>query len=201
MTLHKRRVNYRLYPKPEQTKALLEMLRKHQLLYTSALEQRITAYRKQGVSLNYYQQAKELTELRAELPEFRELNAQSSQNTALLSPSVQLLTSPTPAVLKRMDRAFQHFYRRCKAGVEKAGFPRFKAFARYSGWGYNTHGDGWRLSTEETQCYLKLSGVGHIRMRGKARTPGPPKTLDIVCKVNGMHRLFLNVSLSANKMR
>ncbi len=165
MTLHKRRVNYRLYPKPEQTKALLEMLRKHQLLYNAALEQRITAYHKQGVSLNYYQQAKELTELRAELPEFRELNAQSSQNT-----------------LKRMDRAFQHFYRRCKAGVEKAGFPRFKAFARYSGWGYNTHGDGWRLSTTEKCCYLKLSGVGHIRMRGKARTPGPPKTLDIVYK-------------------
>jgi len=164
MTLHKRRVNYRLYPKPDQTEALLGMLKKHQLLYNAALEQRITAYRKQGISLNYYQQAKELTELRAELPEFKALNAQSSQNT-----------------LKRMDRAFQQFYRRCKEGVEKAGFPRFKSFARYPGWGYNTHGDGWRFLIEE-KAYLKLSGVGHIRMRGKARTPGKPKTLDIMHK-------------------
>jgi len=140
------------------------MLKKHQLLYNAALEQRITAYRKQGISLNYYQQAKELTELRAELPEFKALNAQSSQNT-----------------LKRMDRAFQQFYRRCKEGVEKAGFPRFKSFARYPGWGYNTHGDGWRFLIEE-KAYLKLSSVGHIRMRGKARTPGKPKTLDILYK-------------------
>lgn len=165
MKLHKRRVEYRLYPKSNQIDILLDMLRKHQLIYNAALEQRITAYRKQGISVNYYQQAKELTELRAELLEFKALNAQSCQNT-----------------LKRVDRSFQNFFRGCKEGAKKVGFPRFKSFARYPGWGYNTHGDGWRLFTEDRHHYLRLSGVGHIRMRGKARTQGKPKTLDIVYK-------------------
>lgn len=140
------------------------LLRKHQLMYNAALEQRITAYKKSGISLTYQDQAKDLTEIRAALPEFKAVNAQSSQNT-----------------LKRLDRAMKAFFRRVKVG-ETPGFPRFKSFARYSGWGYNTHGDGWRLHSEEKHGYLRLSGVGHIRMRGKARTQGMPKTLDIMYK-------------------
>ena len=164
MTAHKRRVNYRLYPTAKQQEVLLGLLRKHQLMYNAALEQRITAYKKSGVSLTYQDQAKDLTELRAALPEFKAVNAQSSQNT-----------------LKRLDRAMKAFFRRIKSG-KTPGFPRFKSFARYSGWGYNTHGDGWRLHSEKKHGYIRISGVGFIRMRGKARTQGNPKTLNIMYK-------------------
>ncbi len=34
--------------------------------------------------------------------------------------------------------------------------------------------------SEEKHGCLRLSGIGHIRIRGKARTPGEPKTLDIL---------------------
>ena len=164
MMVYKRRVNYRLYPTAKQQEEMLGLLRKHQLMYNAALEQRITAYKKNGVSLTYQDQTKDLTELRAALPEFKIVNAQSSQNT-----------------LKRLDRAMKAFFRRVKSG-EAPGFPRFKSFERYSGWGYNTHGDGWRLHGEEKHGFLRLSGVGYIRMRGKARTQGTPKTLDIMYK-------------------
>jgi len=165
MSKSRRRVNYRLYPAKEQEQKLLSMRFRHQQLYNAALEQRIKAWQLSGMSVTYHQQAKDLTDLRAELPEYEDLNAQSSQNT-----------------LKRLDRAFQSFFRRLKKG-KKAGFPRFKSISRYSGWGYNTHGDGWRLfAGEQKHGYLRLTGVGHIRMRGKPRNQGEPKTLDIFYK-------------------
>lgn len=160
-----RRVTYRLYPNQQQHEHMLNIRRLHQQYYNAALEQRITAYRKHGVSLNFNDQCAENKEVR-ELEEYASLNSQSCQVT-----------------LKRLDTAFQNFYRRKKEGSKKAGFPRFKSLARYSGWGYKTHGDGWKLFCEEKKHgYLRLSGVGYMRMRGKGRTQGIPKTLDILYK-------------------
>lgn len=159
------RVTYRLYPNQQQHEHMLNIRRLHQQYYNAALEQRITAYRKHGVSLNFNDQCKENKEVR-ELEEYADLNSQSCQVT-----------------LKRLDTAFQNFYRRKKEGASKAGFPRFKSLVRYSGWGYKTHGDGWKLfCKDEKHGYLRLSGVGYMRMRGKARTQGIPKTLDIMYK-------------------
>lgn len=158
-----RRVTYRLYPNQAQEAEMLKIRALHQQIYNAALEQRITAYRRCGVSLNFAQQCKELTDLRQAMPEYDALNAQSCQVT-----------------LKRLEHAFQHFFRRVKENAEKVGFPRFKPLQRYSGWGFKTHGDGWRLFPQEKKHgLLKLSGVGYIRMRGQARTPGTPKTLDM----------------------
>jgi len=77
--------------------------------------------------------------------------------------------------------AFQAFFRRVQAG-EEPGYPRFKTFNRFSGWGYKTHGDGWALipGEEGKPGKLRLSGVGHIRMRGGMRDVGTPKTCEIM---------------------
>src|SRR3989338_6637068 len=90
-----RKVTYRLYPTGQQKTVLLDKLRLNQRLYNAALEQRITAYRTRKISLSYVDQAKELTQLRAEFPEYKALNAQSEQVT-----------------LTRLDWAFQNFFRR-----------------------------------------------------------------------------------------
>src|SRR5205814_2322840 len=86
--------------------------------------------------------------------------------------------------LKRVDRAFQNFFRRVRAGQSKPGFPRFKSFARFSGWGYKTHGDGWRLFTNERMKHgrLRLAGIGELKIRGQARSAGTPKTCEIMHK-------------------
>jgi putative transposase len=94
------------------------------------------------------------------------INAQSSQVT-----------------LKRLDLAFASFFRRVKAG-EPPGFPRYKSFARFSGWGYKAHGDGFRFTPgngRQTRKHgaLRLSGVGTVKVRGRARTPGNVKTCEI----------------------
>ena len=148
-----RKVTYRLYPSTSQQKKLYDLFIFHQTLYNAALEHRIGAYKKKKVHINYYDQCKELTQLREECPEYARINAQSQQMT-----------------LKRLDRAYQSFFRRVKKG-EKAGFPRFKSRDRFKGWGYSTHGDGWRLSLPETGMNgtLRISGVGHLSVRGRMR--------------------------------
>jgi putative transposase len=157
-----RRTTYRLYPTPAQEAALQAQREAHRLLYNAALEQRKAAWTRQRVSLGYAQQCRDLTELRQ--AEATPLPAQAAQHT-----------------LKRVDRAFKAFFRRVQAGQEP-GYPRFKSRKRFKGWSYPTHGDGWRLLPRHDmrQGRLRLSGVGHVRVRGDARTVGGPKTCDIV---------------------
>ncbi|MHB8252260.1 MAG: hypothetical protein ACYDEV_00825 [Acidiferrobacter sp.] len=67
---------------------------------------------------------------------------------------------------------------------ETPGFPRFKNIHRDPGWGYKTHGDGWKLHPGENGAHGKryLQGVGLIPLRGKARTAGTPVTCEILYK-------------------
>jgi putative transposase len=151
-----RKVTYRLYPTAKQEHSLYEMLVLHQRLYNMALEQRISVYPSHHKSINLAQQCKELTELRAAYPEYAALNAQSCQVT-----------------LKRVDLAFQHFFPRLRDRKAKVGFPRFRSLNRYS---------GWSLISNEKHGKLKLSGVGEIKIRGKARNIGKAKTREIMHK-------------------
>jgi putative transposase len=125
-----------------------------------------------GVPVSFAGQCREVTQLRALMPEYEALNAQSLQVT-----------------LKRLDLAYAAFFRRVEAGEEPVGFPRFKSYERYKGWGYKTHGDGWKLigqtSTGKSKLkhgLLNLSGIGRIKLRGSGRTAGEPKTCEIVHK-------------------
>jgi putative transposase len=169
-----RKVVYRMYPSPSQEAALLDMLGKHQRLYNAALEQRITAWRIAHKSVGYVEQCRGLTELRAEFPEYDSLPCHSSQ-----------------ATLKRLDLAFQAFFRRVKSG-EEPGFPRFKSFDRFSGWGYTTHGEGYRFSSGDGRCRstLRLTGIGIVKLRGRARTSGEVKTCEIQRKAGRWYASF-----------
>jgi putative transposase len=164
--MENRKVTYRLYPNQQQTEGLLEMLAYHHRIYNMALEARIRAYRENGRSLSFADQCKILTQWRHMNLGLAEINAQSLQVT-----------------LKRLNLAFQNFFRRVKTG-DTPGFPRFKSLDRYTGWGYKTHGDGWRLLTNEVMKngQLKLSGIGLIQVRGRARIGGVPKTCEIMHK-------------------
>ncbi|MEK7483022.1 MAG: transposase, partial [Planctomycetota bacterium] len=162
------------YPSRAQIKRLYEILKLHRHLYNRALEERIHAYRSRQISISYKQQAKELTELRADLPEYENLNAQSEQLT-----------------LKRLDLAFKSFFRRLKESSQKAGFPRFKSSDRFKNFGYPSYGDGWKFEAGNKfiNGKLKLSGIGQIKARGRGRSldkesstrnPGTPKTLQVI---------------------
>ena len=46
--------------------------------------------------------------------------------------------------LRRLDKAFAAFFRRVKAG-QRAGYPRFKSFGRYTSFTFKDAGNGNRL--------------------------------------------------------
>lgn len=180
--MQNRKVTYKIYPNKIQENKFCSILKVHQKLYNKALEQRITAYKEDKIYVSFKDQCKNLTEWRAADPELGALNAQSEQVT-----------------LKRLDLAFKHFFRRVKNG-ETPGFPRFKSFDRFKGWGYKTHGDGFKLflNSENSNGYVRISGVGVIQIRGKSRNLGSPKTAEIVRKSDGW---YLSVTIKCNPKR
>jgi putative transposase len=99
---------YRLLPTRRQHQALQSILESQRQLYNAALEERIDAYRKVGLTRGYMDQTKALTELRQSDPEF-----------SVLPVSLQRAT------LKRLEEAYRGFFRRAKLGG-KPGFPRFR---------------------------------------------------------------------------
>ena len=141
----------------------------HRALYNAALEERIEAYRKAGKSIGFADQCKSATAIRLDDPAYRGLNAQSLQVT-----------------LKRLDRAFQNFFRRVKAG-QTPGFPRFKGRDRFPGFGFKHHGDGFRFTPGIGWRHgsLRLSGIGEMRARGEARTPGEVVCCDVQRRADG----------------
>ncbi|KAA0577927.1 transposase [Azospirillum sp. B21] len=172
MKMPVRKVTYRLYPSRSQSAALSAALRLHQQLYNAALEQRIDAYRRRRVSLTYADQCHDLTALRQECPEFATLNCSSQQVT-----------------LRRLDKAFKAFFERVKTKGAAAGFPRFKSLARFPGFGFKSHGDGWRFTpgAEWRHGKLRLQGVGTIKARGQARQGGIIKASELLHRDGAWH--------------
>jgi len=177
-----RKITYRMYPSFQQSDKLLELLGLHQRVYNTALEYRISTYKESGKSLGFSAQCRELTGWRKQCDSLDSVNAQSLQVT-----------------LKRLDLAYAAFFRRVKAG-ETAGFPRFKPVDRFSGWGYKTHGDGFRLHAGDKMRHghVRLSGIGMVKLRGTARTPGEVKTAEVQHKSG---RWYLSVTVECEPQR
>src|ERR1700728_1678820 len=134
---------YRLLPLKSQHRALERLCAAQRELYNAALEERIDCYRKTGKTRTYIDQCKALTECRRELPEMGALPANLQRWT-----------------LKRLDDAFQGFFRRIKARSGKAGLPRFRGKGRWEAFGFNEFSgiqfDGKRLRFAGIPGGLKL---------------------------------------------
>ena len=165
-----RRVTYKLYPDAKQQAALERVCDLHRALWNGALQERIDCYAKTGKSIGFSDQCKSLTQIRRECPEYLAINAQSAQVT-----------------LKRLDKAFAAFFQRVKDGEEEPGFPRFKSKHRFPGFGFKTHGDGFKFVPGDNWKHgrLRLTGIGTMQARGEARTPGRIVCADVMRKVDG----------------
>lgn len=149
---------YRLCPTRVQETELFNQLRLCRNLYNAALQERIGAYRKAKVTRNYYDQANTLSEIKAELPEYKGVYSQVLQD-----------------VLKRIDKAYQAFFRRVKAG-EKPGFPRYQGRDRYDSFTYPQ--SGFSLSEDGRTAYF--SKIGNVRIRLSRPLEGKVKTATVI---------------------
>jgi len=151
----KRSYKYRIYPTKNQRHKLQNTLDLCRDLYNSALQERVEAYKKNGVSLSYIDQQNELPILKKELPEYGLIYSQVLQN-----------------VLKRLDLNFKSFFRRVKKH-EKPGFPRYKGYDRYDSFVYPQ--SGFKLKENR----LSLSKIGDIRLKTSRPVPGRIKTCTV----------------------
>jgi putative transposase len=156
---------YKLKPTPEQDRQLEEVLWRCRTLYNTALEQRISAYRRCGVTLSRYQQEAELKDLRADLPEYAAIHSHVLQD-----------------VLARLDKAYQAFFRRVKAG-QTPGYPRFQGRNRYHSFTYKQYGNGARLDNG----FLVLAKIGRVAVRWSRPLAGTPKTVTISQEPDGWY--------------
>jgi putative transposase len=82
-------------------------------------------------------------------------------------------------VVQDLDKAFQAFFRRVKAG-RKAGYRRSKGRNRFDRFGLKEYGNGFKLDGRRLRVY----GVGRLRVRWHRPREGTIKTVRI-CRQAG----------------
>ncbi len=99
---------YRLYPTKEQQRLLERQLEECRWLWNTLLAERKTAWEERRETVDYYAQQAELPGLKTGVrPSLKEVHSQVAQDVA-----------------RRVQKAFDAFFRRLKAG-ETPGYPRF----------------------------------------------------------------------------
>jgi putative transposase len=148
---------YRLYPNAQQTVALNGQLAEACRLYNAAIDERRSAWRQKGISLNYYDQANQLREIRA------------AGHVGVANFSV------CQDVLRRVDRTFGAFFRRVRA-EERPGYPRFKPTQRYNSLTFPIYGDGCKVRPNRR---LYVRGVGELKVKWHRPIVGTVKTVTL----------------------
>jgi putative transposase len=153
---------YRLWTNANQERELGIMLETHRRLYNACLDQRKTVYETEKKSVKYTEQSAWFKAERTTNPYFARLNFSSAQ-----------------ATMRRLDKAYQNFFRRVKAG-EKPGYPRFKARGRFESIEFPAYGDGIRLNGDR----LRVQHVGVIRVKLHRPHEGVIKTATLKLEDN-----------------
>ncbi len=162
MSTIRKAFQFRLYPNKEQQTALDQTLWLCRDLYNAALYERREAYRLGHVTLSYNFQQNELPAVKVDCPEYTEVHSQVLQD-----------------MLRRLDKAYQAFFRRVKAG-EKPGFPRFQGRGRYNSLTYPQYGNGARLDYDEGKWgVLTLAKLGSFKVRMHRPIEGTIKTVTV----------------------
>ena len=133
---------YRLYPTSKIKKILESQLEECRNIYNALISIKKASYYHTNKSLNYYDFANQLSLWKKEEPELTQLHSQVIQD-----------------VLKRVDKAYQNFFRRVKNG-ETPGYPRFKNKGRYDSLTYPQYGNSCSLDGN----VLHLSKIGDVKV-------------------------------------
>ncbi len=168
---------YRIYPTKKQIRILNEWLALCCEIYNAALDERTSAYRMAGVSLSYEHQSAELPACKQVRPELNDVPSQVLQD-----------------VVKRVDRAFDNFFRRVEAG-QTPGYPRFKSRFRYDSLTFKQYGNSFHFLTgnKKNQGTLVLAKLGHVKMVIHRDIKGTPRTAIIKRTPTG--KWFVTISV------
>ncbi len=168
----RRAYKFRLRPTAKQHVALNRCLASHRELYNAALRERRDAYEvvvrndpgyfgptRATCPVRYGTQSAQLKGIREVRPEVAEWSFSSQQ-----------------ATLRRLNKAFEAFFRRVKNG-ETPGYPRFKSAHRFDSVEWPSNGDGCRWHPEAGRVYLQ--GIGHVKATVPRSVEGKVKTVSV----------------------
>ncbi len=159
---------YRLYPTKSQERLLESTLETCRRFYNACLAERKEAYEQEKRTISKFAQLRQVKTLKQTNPYAATVHSHILQ-----------------VVVSDLDKAFQAFFRRVKAG-EKPGYPRFKGRNRFDSFGLKEYGNGFRLDGRR----LKLSGIGRVAVRWHRELEGKVKTARIIRKAGHWHVSF-----------
>ena len=179
---------YPVYPTQTQEETLLEWLDHLCELQNAARHDRLVAYETESAFVSLTDQQDLLTAAREKYDDFREV-PQDFQNHAL----------------RRNDKAFANFRRRCKENADRKGYPRHKKRVRSLTWSLRKYTKVVRKKTKDTDKQtirvrenpiietdfrhnrLKVPKLGEVKIYMHRRIVGDPKEVTLVKKASGWY--------------
>lgn len=153
--MSKQAFKFRLYPNKQQEKALFWTLARCRELYNAGLSERRDSYKYTGRGITYYEQKRDLPEIKEFREEYKDIHSQVLQD-----------------VLNRLDKAYKAFFRRIENG-ENPGYPRFQGRNRYNSFTYTQGGYTFH------EKHVTFSKIGKIRCKFHREMVGTIKTATI----------------------
>jgi putative transposase len=151
---------YRLYPSKTQQRGLDQTLETCRRWYNRCLAERKDAYEREQRTVGKYEQLRQVKAYKTSNPYAGPVHSHVLQT-----------------VVQDLDKAFQAFFRRVKAG-EEPGYPRFKGKHRFKSFGFKEYGNGFNVDGRR----LKIAGIGRVAIRWHREVPGTIKTLRLTRK-------------------
>jgi putative transposase len=146
-------------PTKRQHVALTTCVEAHRELYNAALQERRDAWRHSRTAISYSSQSDQLKDIRRDRADVTTWSFSSQQ-----------------ATLRRLNRAFDGFFRRVKA-VATPGYPRYKSRGRFDSVEWPKDGDGARWHPDSNRVYLK--GIGQVKVSAHRQVLGRVKTIQV----------------------
>jgi len=159
---------FRLFPSKSQHARLEAVRQTCRHFYNDLLRDRKDAYELHGISITRTDQLRKVKVEKDTSPYALDIHSHILQN-----------------VVADLDKAFQAFFRRVKAG-EDPGYPRFKGRNRFAGFGFKEYGNGFKVDGRR----LKLWGIGRIAVRWHREIEGTIKTARIYCRAGKWYVSF-----------
>ncbi len=145
---------FRVYPNKDQEAVLDQTLETCRRIWNLALADRKIAWEQEGNGRSYEDQARLLTEEKQKYPELYSIHAHVLQD-----------------VLRRLKKAFDNFFRRCREGARKKGYPRFKSKGQYKSFTYPESGfklEGTKLTLSKIPGSIRI--FKHRDIEGSVKT-------------------------------
>lgn len=142
---------FRLYPNRKQETQIIQTLGCCRFVFNHYLARRKEAYEQGGKTLNYYDCAKDLTQLKKSLEWLKDVDATALQSS-----------------LRDLDTAYQNFFRRVKQG-EKPGYPQFKSKRNHKQ-SYKSKCVGTNIRVLENA--VQLPKLGRVKCRVSKKVQG-----------------------------